>query len=177
MGTDSDDLEGAVLRAWPIHQPEPGRSVTGEVELDPCSAGQIPADVTVTEKLPGDSAVREVLKYGQGRVEAFPVKDFKVGCNRGVWKMSWYRGRRGGSATSGATAQALDQRGDRVGREPITAVPADSVLDGSQIEVVLRLLKQPLPDASRHDDGLRATMGAEVDGMGVACVEPLSDAV
>ena len=56
----------------------------GEVELDPGQTGQIPTDVTVTETFPGDAAVREVLKYGQGRVQPFPVKGFKVGLNPGV---------------------------------------------------------------------------------------------
>jgi hypothetical protein len=85
---DRDDLEDVVLRAWPVHQPEPGRTVTGEVELDPCQAGQIPTYVTVTEKFPGDPAMGEVLKYGQGRVQPLPSRASRSASMVG-WKISW----------------------------------------------------------------------------------------
>lgn len=61
--------------------------------------------------------------------------------------------------------------------EAITAVVGEPVPRGGQVEVVLGLLEQLLPDADRHDDGLRVAAGAEIDRLGGPGVETLRDAM
>lgn len=81
---DSDDLEGVRIGPWPVDQPEPRRSVAGEVELDPGQPGQITTNVAAAEEFAGDPAVREVVEGGPGRVQPFVAEGFEIGLDGGV---------------------------------------------------------------------------------------------